>query len=104
MSDVYAPSAIDLRAQLLAAKPTRKEQIELDLGDGQSLIVWVREMSLGERDAFEAGQMERDGSTFTMKTEGLKARLIVLCTCNEDGSRVFGDNDFDALLEAGSSV
>lgn len=84
-----------LRKKILEAKPKEVESFYVPDWD---VTVWLRELTLGERDEFEALQMKRgeDGS-ITMETRGLKARLIILCACEEDGSPIFTMED-EALV------
>lgn len=91
-----------IRQKILAAKPTAMERLDVPEWDA---TVWIKELTLKERDAFEADQIvrEEDGS-MRMETKGLKARLIILCACDEDGEKVFSPEDEDALNELGAAA
>ncbi len=59
--------------------------------------VYVRAMTVAERDSFEAATVARKS------TVGFRARLVVACVCREDGSRVFSPADVPKI-EAVSSA
>lgn len=57
--------------------------------------VIVREMSARERDAFETAILNRDGEEVTV--ENVRAHLAVRSVVDEQGNRIFGDDDAEAL-------
>jgi len=71
------------------------EEVAVPEWDG---TVLVRGLTGAERDALESNivQANRDGST-TVDTRNLRARLVALCVVDEDGERIFSDEDVDAL-------
>lgn len=74
------------RAHILAAlAPLEVERVEVPEWGG---VVFVRAMSGAERDAFELATAPPLG-TFA----NLRARLVALCACEEDGTRLFLDAD-----------
>lgn len=80
----------DLRAQIMQAKPKIGEPVFID---EWGVNVWVRELTLGERDEFENAQLERGEGGTTLNIIGLKERLVKLCLVNENGERIFEPND-----------
>jgi len=58
----------------------------------------VRALSGTERDAFEAGivQLRGDGSR-SINVQNLRGRLVALACVDEEGQRVFTDDDMVAL-------
>lgn len=55
--------------------------------------VYVRTLSGAERDAFESATVRvRSGKTEAM-LDNLRGRLVALCTCDENGRRLFVDDD-----------
>jgi len=56
-------------------------------------IVWVRMLSGKERDAFD-DETQKLGKA---KLHNARARLAVLLVCDEEGSRIFTDEDADTL-------
>lgn len=91
-----------IRQKILAARPRALEPLEVPEWD---TTVWIKELTLKERDVFEKQQIIRgeDGS-MSMDTMGLKARLIILCVCDEDGNQVFSQEDEVAVNELGAAV
>lgn len=92
MQDSTAKSAADLRSRIMQAKP----QVASDPVwiDEWGVSVWVRELSLGERDEFESAQiMAKDGGGSTINIVGLKERLVKMCLVDEHGKRIFEPTD-----------
>lgn len=83
------------RDQIFAIDDSRIERVEVPEWGGH---VYVRMLSGTERDAFEAATVTRKGKG---KTEtnlvNMRARLAVLCVCDESGKRLFADADATAL-------
>ncbi|HAM58924.1 MAG TPA: hypothetical protein DCQ64_27330 [Candidatus Rokubacteria bacterium] len=74
-------------------------------------IVYLRVLSAGERDHFEAGQVrwERDKRGVNRQivvAENIfnRARLLVRCYCDADGKRLFGDNQAEELAKKNAAV
>lgn len=55
--------------------------------------VRIRTMNASERDHFEAGTMQGRGKSMTANLENIRARLCLLCLIDEDGNRLFGEED-----------
>ncbi len=75
-------------------------QIEPVIVDGDE--VYVRELTASERDAYESSIMNMrigaDGTqSFTTNTRDMRARLVAMSLCDEEGTRVFGDDDVAAV-------
>lgn len=65
--------------------------------------VRVRELTARERDAFESTLRPATGSA-APDTANLRARLCVRSIVGEDGSRLFNDEDADALGSKSAQV
>jgi hypothetical protein len=59
--------------------------------------VHVREMTGAERDAYEAETYQVSGKTVELNRQNARARLLVRCLSDEQGKRIFGDDDADVL-------
>lgn len=59
--------------------------------------VYVRKMTLGERDEYEQSRVEKIGDEYEVTMTNARARLVVLCACDQDGKRIFTDEDISAL-------
>jgi hypothetical protein len=67
--------------------------------------VKVKVMTAAERDHFEASSVQREGKKISMNLQGIRARLCILCLVDEDGNRMFTDEDEYALgTKAGPAV
>ena len=91
----------DLRTKILASKPTMVEPVDVP---AWGVTVYVKELTLAERDKFEAGQVRRnaDGTAF-LDTVGLKARLVALTACDENGDLIFDESDVDSIMGLGAA-
>lgn len=70
---------------------------------GTGAVVYVRTMSGAERDAFEQSVLDakRNGTTNLVN---IRARLAVKVLCDEQGKRLFDDQDAEALGRKSSMV
>jgi len=76
---------------ILSSKDDSLEKVSVPEWGGD---VFVRTMTGGERDSWElyaSKQMERANNV------NIRAKLACLCLCDENGKRLFGDGQVDAL-------
>lgn len=82
------------RKQLLEKDDFQIEKVDL----GKKGHVFVREMTGAERDHFEASILKKvqNGNTtsYEQDFENLRAKLAVLCVCDQDGKRILKDTDW----------
>jgi hypothetical protein len=83
------------KEQILAQNDLRTEQVEVPEWGGS---VTVRAMTSRERDAYEASMVEGD------KYVNVRARLVASCLVDENGERMFSDEDAEALGNKGASA
>lgn len=62
-------------------------------------VVRVKGLTAAERDAFESEIVQRNGRNVTQNLRNIRARLVAMSVINEDGARVFGFRDIEALGE-----
>lgn len=75
------------------ARQVATERVPMpELGDGAVAI--VRGMSGTDRDSYEAGLVVQRGKRSSVNLQDIRAKLVVRCLINEDGSRVFADEDY----------
>jgi hypothetical protein len=55
--------------------------------------VYIRELLGKERDRLEASVLATNGNNKKSNTENLRARLVVLAVVDENGNRLFSDED-----------
>jgi hypothetical protein len=84
--------AAELRERILAAPDLHRELVEVP---EWGVSLYVRVMTARERDAFEAQQLTL--AKQDRGTDNIRARLVVLTAVDEQGARVSGDADADAL-------
>jgi hypothetical protein len=66
--------------------------------------VFVRTLSASERDRFESDTLVKRGKVREANLLNLRARLVALTVCDENGVRVFSDSDVEALSAKSSKV
>jgi hypothetical protein len=82
------------REQFLGAARFPTEKVDVpELGD----CVYVRSIQSDERDAYEQSLQQRRGRDYVQNFNGARARLVALCASDEQGNRLFTDNDVPAL-------
>ena len=59
--------------------------------------VYVRALTGAERDQFEASIVEQRGRDVRMNMRNIRAKLVALTVVDEDGQRIFTDDDVAAL-------
>lgn len=89
------------RDAILGAADLPQERVSVPEWGG---TVILRGMSGAERDAFEAGIMVTKGDKDVVDPRNLRARLIVRCVIDEDGKRLFADEDAEFLGAKSASV
>lgn len=88
---------MSLRDDILQADDLEREQVHVPEWD---LDVWVRGLTAAERDAYEAEVVQLDDAgDVHMDRQNARAKLVVKCTVDEDGQRVFEPGDVDLLGE-----
>lgn len=82
------------RSQILAAADIAFEDVAVPEWGG---TVRVRGLTGAERDAFEASIVTQHGKQQRIDLQNMRARFVALSVCDEQGARVFGDRDVEAL-------
>lgn len=73
-------------------KDFRIEKVEIPEWDD---FVYVRSLTGTERDAFESSMYIGKGDGRQENLKNIRARLVVLTACDENGVRIFEDKDVD---------
>ena len=88
-------------ADLLDATDLHRELVELpELG----AAAYVREMSGIERDEWESSVSRRRGGSIEVNRKNFRATLLVRCVCDENGERLFKDDQAGALGRVGAGT
>lgn len=89
------------RSALLQKRPRRTKCVQLpELGGA----VIVRELSALERGQYEAYFRSRSGETHLQRLARARHKLIVMTVIDENGHRLFSDDDLKALDSLPASV
>lgn len=79
------------KAEILAQDDLKYEDIQIPEWGGA--WVRVRTLNASERDRFEASMVERRGKSMHTNMENVRARLCLLCLVDENGDRLFQEED-----------
>jgi len=86
------------RDAILGASDIQTREVHVpEWGDS----VFIKGMSGAERDAFEAANQDGSGG---QKLTNVRARFLVRCIVNENGTRIFRDEDAAALGKKSSAA
>ena len=80
--------------QIVKADDRKHEDVHVPEWDG---TVRVRGLSGEDRDAYEAEFVDAKGKPATQRLRNIRAKLLVKCLVDEDGNRLFADNQAKAL-------
>lgn len=86
------------RDEILGKRRGKVEEIKVPEWGG---TVFVREITASERDAFEAGSLDKKGGA---RMANIRARLAVLTLSDSEGKRLFADADTHQLGELPASA
>lgn len=75
------------RAAILGAAKLKIIAVEVPEWNG---TVHLREMTAGQRDQFDALQLAADEAS---RFQDIRARLLVMCLCDESGALMFAGSD-----------
>lgn len=81
------------KAAILAAEDRPIHEVDVPEWGGKVL---VRALTAGERDRYET-EATLEGLVGAVSGAGLRARLSVICLCDEDGNRIFDADDAEEL-------
>ena len=86
------------RAERVAQNPKTLERVQVPEWGGE---VCVREMTAGERDRWDAWQIDHTGPD---RFNDLRARLLVTVLCDDAGARLFSDADIEHVSRMPASI
>jgi len=82
------------RESLLKPVAVPMEEIHIPELDGS---VWVKGMTAADRSRFERQFSLASGKRNKRKTQEIRERLIVACVCDEQGNKLFTQEDVGAI-------
>jgi len=89
------------RDQILQVQDLPTEDVEIPEWNG---TVRVRGLTGAERDKFEASIVTRKGNKAEFNPENMRAKLVAMCVVDENGNRIFTDDDVKALGKKSASA
>lgn len=87
--------------QILDYDDRKTERVEVPEWGGD---VIVRNLTGSERDSYEASMTIQKGDKSVPNPVGARARLVVRAAIDEDGKRLFSDNDAPKLSDKNAAV
>jgi hypothetical protein len=89
------------RDQILQAQDIAREEISVPEWGGSVL---VRGLTGQERDAYEATIMRLNGTNAQMNLVNARAKLVARSIIDEEGNRLFGDDDVALLAKKSAAA
>ena len=62
-------------------------------------VVYVRGMTGRERDRYENSLYKQKGKERVLNTQNARAKLVVMCTVDQDGNRIFDEEEVNVLSQ-----
>lgn len=84
------------REAILKANDIEKREVYIPEWGGS---VYVRGMTGRERDQFEASIIRQRGRNTEINMKNARAKLVVMCTVDQEGNRLFTDADVAPLAD-----
>lgn len=93
--------AILTRKDILTADDIKRELVPVPEWGGD---VYVRGLTGAEVDKFSEASIKQRGKNQVVNMEGIRARLVSMSICDENGKRLFTDADVTALSGKSSAA
>lgn len=81
-------------AQIEAADDRKHEDVHVEEWGGEVRVIGL---SGTDRDSYEASFVDAKGKPATQRLRNIRAKLLVKCLVNEDGIRLFADDQAKTL-------
>jgi hypothetical protein len=82
------------KSEILAIPDIKKEEVFIPVWDS---YVMVYGMTGSQRGEYEASAIEMRGKTQIVHLQNLKVKLCTMCIRDENGKRMFDDDEIEAL-------
>ena len=89
------------KKDILTADDLKREVVSVPEWGGD---VNVRGMTGAERDKFESGIVEQRGKEQSVNLANIRAKLASLTICDDDGKRLFSEQDVQALSQKSAAA
>ena len=93
------------RSAILESNDLNSVKVPVPEWGEEDCCVWVRTLTASERDGFESSMIEqRGGKSKATTLQNIRARFAVLTVVDEEGKRIFDDNDAEELGKKSAQV
>lgn len=82
------------RADILNKSDLIREDVKVPEWGG---MVTLRALTGAERDAYEASMVLTEGGDRRANMHNIRARLVARCLCDDEGNRLFSDDEIELL-------
>lgn len=82
------------RDAILQVQDLPRELVEVPEWGG---AIYVRGLTGAERDSFEQSIIDQRGKGVKMNLKNIRAKLVAMCVVDEQGNRIFRDEDAELL-------
>jgi hypothetical protein len=89
---------MDIKAAILSSTTKKIHKVEVP---EWGTAVFMRTMTAGERDAWELAWLDKQGKG---GVANFRSVFLVKCLCDENGTRLFADNEVEQLAAQDSKV
>lgn len=89
------------KAAILQANDIQREEVDVPEWGG---TVLVQGLSGRERDDLEASMIKGKGKNASVNLENLRAKVVARTVVDEDGKRIFEDQDIPALTQKSAAA
>ena len=89
---------MDIKAAILSSTTKKIKKVEVP---EWGTPVFMRTMTAGERDAWELAWLDKQGKG---GVANFRSVFLVKCLCDENGTRLFADNEVEQLAAHDSKV
>jgi hypothetical protein len=79
-------------------------EVNSETGGREQTTVFVREITAAELDRYQSGLLRRRGKKSEIDMTNARAKLVVLCACDENRQRIFNDADVEWLTKKSAKV
>lgn len=86
---------------ILKAQDIEIREVEVPEWGG---VVYVRGMTGRERDRYENSLYKQKGKERVLNTQNARAKLVVMCTVDQDGNRIFDEEEVNVLSQKSSKA
>jgi hypothetical protein len=92
------------RLNLVSVNVSEWGEVNSETGECEEATVFVREITAAELDRYQSGLVRHRGKKTEVDMTNARAKLVVLCACDENRQRIFNDSDVEWLTKKSARV